>query len=105
MSTELHAKSAKLAGVCDWTHFPWKYVRGERERHAKAEELHAQYHHRHIDGPTYAARLTSLFLDKHMSIEEYQHSLHEVYAKGGIGVTDYLGIRETGRLVESTLIK
>jgi hypothetical protein len=90
-------KSALIAGVKSWGKFPWVYLSSHKASHRRAEELNAQYVHKHIDTNTYTQRLLCLLNSQDVSTEEYTRSLHYLYARGDINVQTYLSLREPFR--------
>jgi hypothetical protein len=97
---QLDASSAKASGVKGWDKFPWVYLKASRSSHVLAEELNAQYVHKHIDTQTYVERLFNLLKSKEVSQDEHTRSLHHLYARGDIDVEMYLRLREPERRVQ-----
>jgi hypothetical protein len=96
---QLDAGSAKASGVKGWDKFPWVYLKASRSSHILAEELNAQYFHKHIDTRTYVESVINLLKSKDASQDEHTRSLYHFYARGDIDAEMYLRLREPERRV------
>ena len=87
------ADNYKCECIKDWTIFPWVYSSYATEN-IESHRAHVQIAHGAMDTQAYITEIRRLCSELYMTREEYQRSLHELYARNKIGATEYFKLRE-----------